>query len=196
MEINTDALELHIVNVIMSGLGSISYCSPNINTCYFCPRIYSIGDGVYQDDKGNYIFDLKNYPNHCSDYNSLNFITVSDGSALYLENVGFWYFQQQYNSFIYAQGSVSLTNVNFDRIQAYEKGAFIILDCSNCKNLDFSYKGGTVTNLNYGYEYKTDIYQSGFIKSQGISSFLMENVVFTFDMVVSGKNLTDYNHLI
>ena len=194
MEINTKALELHIVNVIMDGYLPFEGCATD--TCTFCPRVYSQSDGKYQDDKGNNINATQNYLSQCSGYNSLNFITVSDGSALYLEKFDVLYFQQQYNSFIYAQGSVSLTNVNFDRIQAYEKGAFIILDCSNCKNLDFSYKGGTVTNLNYGYEYKTDIYQSGFIKSQGISSFLMENVVFAFDMVVSGKNLTDYNHLI
>ena len=175
MQINTDASELYIKNVIFNGYSSLKQdCSTD--TCTFCPRIYLQSDGNYQDDKGQNINDLNNYPTQCSKYNNLNFITVSDGSDLYLENVNVLYFQQQYKSFIYAQGSAYLTNVNFDRVQAYEEGAFIWLDCSNCKKLEFLFSGGSVTNLNYGYEYKTDIYQSGFIKTQDISFFEMYNV--------------------
>ena len=195
MQINTDASEFHIVNVIINGYYSLNK-DCYTDTCTFCPRIYSKGDDVYLDDKGYYIYDISEYSTQCSEYITLKFITVYDGSALYLENVDVLYFQQQYYSFIYSQGSVYLSNVNFDRIQAYEEGAFIVLDCSNCKSLDFSYRNGRVINLNYGYEYKTDIYQSGFIKTQKISSFLMQNVVFDFDMVVTGISLTTYNYLI
>ena len=98
-----------------------SDCS--VETCFYCPTIVSLGNGVYRDDHFNYFANTSNFGTSCSSYNSINFITVPDGSALSLENVEVEYFQQQYNSFIYAQGSVTLSSVNFDRIQAYSQGA-------------------------------------------------------------------------
>jgi hypothetical protein len=80
-------------------------------------------NGVYTDDLGEFISDTSLYSTNCNKFNKINFITVPDGSALFLENVDVKYFQQQYNSFIYARGSVNMTFVNFYRVQAYSHGA-------------------------------------------------------------------------
>ena len=122
MQIFSKAKKIYIENVVFNGKFALkSDCS--VNTCFYCPTIISVGNGVYRDDHWNYFTNTSNYGTSCSNYNSINFITVADGSALYLINVNVEYFQQQYNSFVYAQGAVSLSHVNFDRIQAYSQGA-------------------------------------------------------------------------
>ena len=122
MQIFSYVKKIFIENVVFNGKFALkSDCS--VDSCFYCPTIVSEGNGVYKDDHSNYFTNTSNYGTSCSSYNSINFITVPDGSALSLENVDVEYFQQQYNSFIYAQGSVTLSSVNFDRIQVYNQGA-------------------------------------------------------------------------
>ena len=194
--INSQALTIYIKNIIFDGRFGLSSKCSNI-TCMYCPYLNQISN-KYFDDHSNPVTDVTNYAQNCPGFTSINFITVGVDSNLYLDTVDVKNFQQQFQSFIYSNGGVYLTSVNFDKIQASSSKAWIYMECltSSCPNLNFKYKGGNITNLNYGYEYRADILLSGFFKGDGINYFEMNGVTIQYAFVVTGIDLTTVNYFI
>ena len=80
MQIFSYVKKIFIENVVFNGKFALkSDCS--VDSCFYCPTIVSEGNGVYKDDHSNYFTNTSNYGTSCSSYNSINFITVPDGSA-------------------------------------------------------------------------------------------------------------------
>lgn len=195
MKFYVSSQSFYIKNVVFNGVQALSNnCAGG--SCSYCPY-YTNMSIYYFDDRGNPITNLGNLGTTCSDFNSYDFITVPSSRSLYLDTVDVFNFQQQFNSFINSQGSVTLTNVNFNMIQS--ANAWIIMSCTtsstgttnNC-NSAFTFNGGSVKNLNYGYEYRTSILQYGFLTASNLGSFYMSNVAFNYDMAVTGSSSTVY----
>ena len=190
---------LYIKNIIFNGQYSLmNGC--NAVTCMYCPYIKTIIEGnFYKDDRGNVIqtTSLSQYAQNCASFNSYSFITVPSGSTLELDTVDVVSFQQQFYAFINAQGSVTLKTVNFIKSQASSSGAWIYLSCtSGCSSVSFTYTGGSVTNFNYGYEFLSTTYQSGFLTAKGTYDIDISNVSIDYAMVVSGSSYSTYNYFI
>ena len=150
--------------------------------CMYCPYYSEEYTNVYVNDRSKKI-DPTNYGKDCEAYSDFNFIQIDSGKELIMEEVDVNYFQQQFNSFIYSEGKVSLVNVSFNKIQASKGGVFISIKTSTGS---FEYKSGTVSNLNYGYEYRTDIVQSGFLKAEASGDISLTGITFTNNFVMIG----------
>ena len=195
MKIESTAANLYITNVIISGEYALVPTCDN-ELCMYCPYLVSTGGGNYKlNDRNEIITDTSLYATNCADF-AFSFITVPNGSSLTMETVDVVKCQQKFTNFINSLGSVTLKTVNFDRIQSASGNAWIYMNCnSNCESTDFTFTGGSIKNLNYGYEYLPDTVQSGFINANGIGSFYMGNVVVEYAMVVTGVSTTQYKNM-
>lgn len=100
----------------------------------------------------------------------------------------------KYSSIIYIKGGiVTLTNVDFYNIVAYENNAVILSDqTSNIPT--FTYQGGTISFINNGFELN---YQplSSFMSLYSITNVTLKDLIFKFNIVSkSGSSLIHLNY--
>ena len=196
MKIKSKALKLYIINVIFNGQYALqSSCSSDL--CMYCPYLSTPISGYSLNDRNQLIEDTSQYAQNCNTFNSFSFITVPAGSSLTMDTVDVINCQQQFKSFINSQGSLTLTRVNFNRIQSAASQAWIYMSCSsNCDSVDFSYSEGNITNLNYGYEYLPDTVQSGFLDARNINSVSLYGILVDYAMVATGISVTASTYLL
>lgn len=99
-------------------------------------------------------------------------------------------FRQQYAALIYSNsGNVTLVNTNFYQVQAeMSQSTSAVIFQSQCSSPPFgcgslTYRGGEVTLLNNGYEYRSDLALSGFIYRVGFNAVTIEGVKFSYNWV-------------
>ena len=195
--ISSKAYKTFIQNVIFKGDQILlSNCTGDSDYCYYCP-VLTISHSIITTDQGNELTeeDYYNIPTNCSAYN--DHILFSFRYSALFENVEFSGFRQQFNSLIYSELSLNLTNVNFTKNQAMAGGSVINLTCtSNCGKASFGYIGGLVTNLNYGYEVTELIEVGSFFSSSNSRSLYFHGIDFTYNFMLSNLNSTLPSHLL
>ena len=184
--ISSKAYKTFVQNIIFKGDQILlSNCTGDSDYCYYCP-VLTIADSIITTDQGNELTeeDYYNIPTNCSAYN--DHILFSFKHSAFFENVEFSGFRQQFNSLIYSELSLNLTNVNFTKNQAMPGGSVINLLClMNCDKANFGYAGGLVTDLNYGYEHSRFIEVGNFLSSSNLNSLLFESISFTYNFVLN-----------
>ena len=197
---------IHIKNIKFNGeMILLKSCyGYSIPECYYCPAYYyfntvKIGTFVISD-KLNIIFppfDQIYYQlkTRCTNFNNLNFFTFY--GDVFISNVEFSNFRCQFNSLIKAYGNLKLENVDFRKVQAYYKGNVVELSCNtHCQNVEFSYQGGLVEDLNYGYEIFFSVASGSFLKIEKIWNAFVEGVDFSFNVVYSTNDQNYESYLI
>jgi hypothetical protein len=149
-----------------------------------------VGRGFVQNDRGEtYAENEVTYATGCNDFNGLVFITVASGGALTMQDVQVNNFRQQFSSIISADGAVTLQNTDFDNVQS-GRGAVVVGDCktnpfSSCV---FTYTSGSITRLNNGYEYRSDLVQYGFLSLSNFYSVALSSLTFSKNTVFGLAN--------
>jgi len=167
-------------------------------TCLYCPYLSLDTElNAYVNDRGE-VVDLSQYAQktHCDPYRSRAFLQVT--AQLTLSNVLFTSFKMQLSALIDNQcGDLVLLNVDFDNCIPSPTGLSTALITQSCPDQsapyycgNFSYIGGSVTRLNWGYEYRSDIVLSGFLSADGFYSVVISRVVFEFNFLPVGENAT------
>ena len=183
MRIHSKAESLIIRYINFNGSLSLdSNCKTE--SCTYCPYYSKVYENLYINDRSSLI-DISQYSSGCDSFSSSKFITVESGSSLQLEEVGVYNFQQQYSSFIYSEGKVSLVNVDFNKVQSASSGFFIYV---YGEDSSFTYVNGKVSGVNYGYEYRNDIEQSGFFYADSSDSVEFEDIEFDSNFVLVGSD--------
>ncbi|OMJ71850.1 hypothetical protein SteCoe_29840 [Stentor coeruleus] len=150
--------------------------------CLYCPYVV-FGENKAFDDR-NRVIDMNLYNNdygkNCDKYNSdvMFYFTV----PAYIENVAFSGFRHQFSQFIYSESTLSMTNVSFSKMQAYE-GMSVILGKSS--NFYLSYTLGSVSDLSAGYEITEFIALGSFLICEDCNSISISDVNFTYNLAYS-----------
>lgn len=194
---NNDMLTLSSIDLTFEDLTitqttDLSSCH---TMCSYCPKVEFIKDKIY-DDRGE---EINGIPQFCDPGTSFTMIVLRDGQTVFKvklkQNVDFANIRYQPLSVLEVyDGSLSLINVNFLRVQTSKSSgtknnAYVILNCSNVSYCFFSYKGGSLSYANDGYEFS--------LKQSFASCFLIYNartvtfqdIVFSFNVL--GSNSTD-----
>ncbi|CAG9325672.1 unnamed protein product [Blepharisma stoltei] len=198
MMIHSNAKKLVISDIYLSGIESLK---PNctFSNCTYCPYLFTPDGKWYRDDQYYIVKNITDFPQNCTDNYDLIIIQVDSGSSLEISSSFIMYFQEQYKAFIMSMGAVNLTNVTFYRMQAspLPQSAIIVMNClTNCKGVSFNFNTGGVYYINWGYEYRDDLEQSGFFYSNGIDSVIIYNVTFEYNMAISGNSANNFNKFI
>ena len=159
-----------------------NYCIGDL--CHYCPYATGIGNANKFDDKNEPIsqFTFENfYSNDCSKYSSVDVFTFINKA--YFEDVTFYDFRYQYNSFIRSSGTLILKNVNFFKMQSKPEGSIIMIECSSedCFNTSFTYDGGFVSDLGAGYNDGFNVTTGSFLKSFSAGFITIKNVIFNLN---------------
>ena len=172
----------------------------NLPTCFYCPYLaYNTNLDVYTNDRGEEI-DLADYATQslCDFYHDKSFIVVAATGTLTITNSLFTAFRQQLQALIWNQcGDIQLFNVHFDRCMSAPQGLQGGVFGQSCPDSNapyncgqFSYVSGSVSRLNEGYEYQTDISLSGFLTADGLYSLLIESVLFEYNFLPIGAQVS------
>lgn len=167
-------------------------------TCLYCAYLSLDTElNAYVNDRGE-VVDLSHYArgSRCAPYRSRAFMQVT--GQLTLSNVLFTAFKMQLAALIESQcGDLELINVDFDDCIPNPTGLSTALITQSCPDEsapyycgNFSYIGGSVTRLNWGYEYRSDIVLSGFLAADGFYSVVISKVRFEFNFLPVGENAT------
>jgi hypothetical protein len=188
--LTASSINLTLSGVVLDGTESLyTEDCQDPDVCSFCPYFKPIGKGYVMDDAGvTYAASDVTYANGCNDYNSLNFIAVSNNGSLTMNNVKVSNFRQQFNSVILSEsGAVTLQNTDFDNVQA-GRNPVITVNCKSTPNSGcvFSYTSGTITRLNNGYEYRSDLVQIGFLSITNCYSVVLSSLTFRKNAVFNG----------
>ena len=123
-------------------------------------------------------------------------LSLSQAHTLLTQNVTFRNFRQQYAALLYSDsGNLTLLNTTFSQIQVeMSQVTSAVIVQTQCVNLPYgcgslTYIGGTVTLLNNGYEYRSDLTLSGFIYGFGFNSATIKGVKFTYNWTAGSRNL-------
>ena len=155
-------------------------------TCFYCPLV-DYKKGAYIDDNGGnieYSTYTNQYSKNCSDYGSVNVFNFKN--EVFLEKVSFKEFRYQFNSFIMSSGILSLTNVNFTKMQAKSDGSIIMFECTeDCIKSSFTYNQGLVIDTGAGYHDSKNVMTGSFFMSSGIGNVSIFNVIFSHNFVLN-----------
>jgi hypothetical protein len=194
---NFNNIDLEISHVVFDGSNSLALypdqCSPGL--CNYCPSFDRVaGATVVVDDRGiGHNVNEVSYSTNCSPFNSLNFITVRDKASLRLRSVDFNNFRQQFNSLINADSTdLSLHDTSFSNVQT-SPSQVILAKCTepHSSKCTVTYDDGTVTLLNNGYEFKTDISQHGFMAVKGYYHVSLSNLRFSYNIILVDGTSTE-----
>jgi len=185
ISLNFGSAEVKLMFLKIDGTNSF-HASCDGGFCSYCP--YTIEkDSKKYDDKFNLYDDAHPLPSTGCEATQSSFISVGCSGSLEVENVDIVNNRQAFLGFFNVKGSVILNRVNFNNIlvSGKYKVGFITQDCSTCSLqsadyvCNFEYIGGSVKLLNNGYEYNSEITQSGFYV--GISPQKVNIMSVTFD---------------
>ncbi|CAG9325837.1 unnamed protein product [Blepharisma stoltei] len=183
-----------------------STCKDSIYCSYCSYNTYNKNDGFYYNDRGERVLsnlpnDLCNslYSKYWQKYNRPLFLSRSVRPNVYegwipsifvFRNVKFINHRTGYSSIIGGEANLRLYNVDFDNIwlKWYDTAAVISLTGEDYSNADLIYIGGSVTRLNNGYEYDDQMEFRGFLYSPTITSVLIRDVEFKYNLVYRKKD--------
>ena len=151
---------LIIENIIFNGGFSLDNTCLN-ESCYFCPY-YEKRNSVDYNDKEK-PFNLKLVADECKENKNSSFMKFSNGGTLYLANVTFYNFRQQFKAVIdISRVAATLVNVSFMYVQAAsgDDSAVVLQDGGS-----LYWVLGMVKFVNYGYEKVEGLTLGKFLKS-------------------------------
>ncbi|CAG9309797.1 unnamed protein product [Blepharisma stoltei] len=178
-------LTLEMENIIIDGSEVDSSCSGAF--CNYCPYIEQQLDGSFKDDRGNPISEYIDQT-ECQKWETTVLFDV-EGGTLNLTNVSFQNWRMQFQSLIFSRsGQVYLSNVDFDNIVSARTEAAAVVEFESCDDPtyqcgSFSYKSGTVSRLNNGYEFLDPVDFRGFFYAGKVNSVFIQDVIFTKNVV-------------
>lgn len=149
-----------IENIVFNGGFSLDNTCLN-ELCYYCPY-YEEKNSVYYDDKEK-PFNLKLVADECEGNRNSSFIKFLNGGTLYLANVTFYNFRQQFRAVIdMNRVAATFVNVSFMYVQAAsgEDSAVVLQDGGS-----LFWILGMVKFVNYGYEKVEGLTLGKFLKS-------------------------------
>jgi hypothetical protein len=162
------------------------------DSCSYCPYYIEVAKGYLMDDRGNVseVRDLQ-VGRDCESFNDIVFITVANGGALTMKDVQVNNFRQQFSSIISADGAVTLQNTDFDNVQT-GRDAVVVGNCKTDPSTScvFTYTSGSITRLNNGYEYRSDLVQYGFLSLTRFYSVALSSLTFSKNAVFYGSSST------
>ena len=181
--------QLSIRQVKLDGFKSLKSNCESLS-CTYCPLLfYNSTLEKHLNDRNQSVVS-ENYPSNCWEFNEESFITVTD-SNVFLENVAFSHFQQQYHSILNLKNSFGwLRNVSFEYVEAAKnkESAVISITCGSGICGGLSYVSGKVSFLNFGYEYQPNLLQKGFLFSRNLEFLLVHQVSFERNVIFSTED--------
>ncbi|CAG9324291.1 unnamed protein product [Blepharisma stoltei] len=164
-------------NVIFEGSGHLNGCS-SIYCDYCAYSFYDESDGYYYNDRNQRI-SQSIFTDSCQINNSKSLSLFYAITTLTLINVDIRNFRFNYDSIISGNGTIELFNVNFDNIWLSGKEKNAVVHPYG----KFTYKWGSVTRLNNGFEFGDSLDFRGFLYSEFYSTFTIKNVDFKYNLV-------------
>lgn len=178
-EFPKDLKSLILENIILDGQKALDpEC--NDSNCGYCKYVHDY-DG--------------NYRSTCEprDENLLkSLIELNDSGNLYIANCKFINMRQDYRSLIHINnGKIELIDVDFENIKVHDSNSQVFsvikVDCKLILCVDsFLYYGGSVTLIGNGYEYYSNIVQSGFLIANNPGNLKIINVEFSYNRFLCG----------
>ena len=164
--------------------------------CTYCPFVTETSPGVWKTDHAHTVEAGHFAPQSlCDEYRNFTLFDVKKGARLEMQKVTFQHHRQQMQALILSTcASVTLINVDFINIlplRDSSDNAAVILHHSDgnfCGNL--TYRGGTVSYLNNGYEYQQDTVVTGFLHSEFYDSVLLDSILFHHNDVILGFDIS------
>lgn len=155
--------------------------------CTYCPLVSTSGNG-YKDDRQSPISAGTFAPKAlCAVFHNDSFITLEANTALYLDNVQFDGFRQEFRSLIaFSDATLSLRNVTFSNIStlkaAISQAKSTLISSIQLFNI-------SVSLLNNGFEYSPTATFSGFLDLQNALKISVKDSNFTFNLLSLSESL-------
>ncbi|CAG9312607.1 unnamed protein product [Blepharisma stoltei] len=173
-------------NIIFDGSRQYITCSDS-EYCEYCSySTYNESDGNYYNDRNQNISQNLPIQDCINNQGSSLSLFLMSQCTLTLKNVEIKNFRYNYDHIISGDKLLRLLNVSFDNIQlnGMESSAVIYMDIPEPDGfLQITYKEGSVTRLNNGYEIDDPIDFRGFLYVSHSISVLIKDVEFKYNLV-------------
>jgi predicted outer membrane repeat protein len=191
LQVSGSRTELTYTDLIFSGKVNLDNCSGTY--CTYCPDVQHSPSSDL-NDKGE---PISNNANSCGSFSTLSFISAG---ALKLTRVNFSYMRQQFRALIeVTDGDIEMTDTHFDHVQTTnDSSSAVVTMGSQAKPVSgsFLYRGGSVTYMNNGYEYRNKSQFGNFAVITMVSTVEVHDVTFQWNVLYLGESDTSKTFLL